>query len=63
MFPIGHVELLLVLAISFAIQVGGLVTLGLLLYVSRRESRRMDTVIGALIVQEADKIRQLVSRT
>ena len=65
MVSIGHVELLIVLAISFAIQLGGLVFLALQLYDSRKmlaESRRMDTTIGALVIQEADKIRQLVSR-
>lgn len=65
MLQIGHVELLVVLAVSFAIQLGGLVILGLQLYDSRKmltESRRMDTAIGALVIQEADKIRQLVTR-
>jgi hypothetical protein len=61
MLEVSHTTLLIVLTVSYAIQVGGLVILGLILYASRRESHRMDTALGALIIQEAEKIRQLVA--
>jgi hypothetical protein len=61
MVEVSHATLLIVLAVSYAIQLGGLVTLGLLIYAARRESRRMDTTLGALVIQEAEKIRRLVT--
>ncbi|MBI2204385.1 MAG: hypothetical protein HYU41_11105 [Candidatus Rokubacteria bacterium] len=61
----GHTELLIVLAISFAIQISGLVILGFQLYDSRKmvaESQRLTRAVGALVIQESDKIRQIFPR-
>ena len=59
MFDIGHVGLAIILGVSFAIQLGALFGIAVLVH---RAKTRTDTVLGALIIQEADKIRQLVSR-
>ena len=62
MLQVGPVELLFVVAISFAIQIAGLVILGLQLHDSRKmvaESERLTKAVGALVVQESDKIRHL----
>ena len=62
MLAVGHVELMIVIAISFAIQIAGLVILGLQLHDSRKmvtESQRLTKAVGALVIQESDKIRQL----
>jgi hypothetical protein len=62
---VGHNELLIIVVVSFAIQIGGLVILGFQLYDSRKmvaESQRLTRAVGALVVQESDKIRQLFQR-
>ncbi len=50
----------LVVLAGFSIQVLGLVALGAMLLKMQRESRRFARVLGALIVQESDRIRSLL---
>lgn len=61
MFPVSHDDLLIVLGLSFGVQILGLIILGMQLYDSRKmvaESQRL----GVLVIQESDKIRQLFQR-
>jgi hypothetical protein len=51
-----HAMLALILTGGFVLQIAGLVILGLQL----RDSRRMTRAVGALVVQETEKIRALL---
>jgi hypothetical protein len=51
-----HTMLALILTGGFVVQIAGLVMLGLQL----RDSRRMTRAVGALVVQETEKIRALL---
>jgi hypothetical protein len=45
---------------GFSIQILGLVLLGAMLWQMHRESRRFARVLGALVVQESDRIWSLL---
>ena len=65
MFPVSHNDLLIVLGLSFGVQILGLIILGMQLYDSRKmvaESQRLTRAVGVLVIQESDKIRQLFPR-
>jgi hypothetical protein len=65
MFAVSHADLLIVLGLSFGVQILGLIILGLQLYDSRKmvaESQRLTRAVGALVVQESEKIRQIFPR-
>jgi hypothetical protein len=51
-----HALLALIIVAGFTLQIAGLVILGLQL----RDSRRMTRAVGALVVQETEKIRVLL---
>jgi hypothetical protein len=55
-----HDMIVLIAVGGFALQIAGLVVLGLQLLQARRESRRLTTAPAGLAVQEAERIRALV---
>jgi hypothetical protein len=62
-----HYDLAVILAVSFAFQLAALVYIASLTWLARREARRdaiegqrLTKVAGALILQEAEKLRALV---
>ena len=61
--PVTHAVLLVVLAFSLAVTVGGLTVLGLLLRESRREVAevvRISRALAGLVYQEEEKTRALL---
>jgi hypothetical protein len=55
-----HDMIVLIAVGGFALQIAGLVVLGLQLLQARRVSRRLTTAPAGLAVQEAERIRALV---
>ena len=63
MSPVTHAVLLVILAFSLAVTVGGLTVLGLLLRESRREVAevvRISRALAGLVYQEEEKTRALL---
>ena len=61
MEPVSHALLLLVLVVAACIHFAAIGFAIGVLYVSRRESQRLTKAVGVLVLQEADKIRQLIT--
>jgi hypothetical protein len=61
----SHYDVVVILAVSFAIQLSCLAFIAWLVWNSRgmlAESQRLTRAVGALVVQESDKIRTLLDR-
>jgi NADH:ubiquinone oxidoreductase subunit 6 (subunit J) len=55
-----HVIIVIVGAVGILTSVVGLTIMGLQLREARRESTRLFTVVGGLVVQEVDKLRAAI---
>jgi hypothetical protein len=62
-FNASHDDVVVILAVSFAIQLLGLVAILAITWHAWRDSRRLTKATGALVLQEAEKIRALVRET
>jgi hypothetical protein len=60
MEPITHGDVIVVLAVIFATTLIALIGLAVFFERSLAESRRLNKAVGALMLQEAEKIRALV---
>jgi hypothetical protein len=60
MFPVTTTDVIVIVA--GAIQVGGLVFLGVYLSAMLRECQRLTTAVAGMVVQEEEKTRALVRR-
>jgi len=71
MFPtVTHYDLVVILAISFAIQLGGLVFVAYIAWKGPRElagmvaeAQRLTRAVGGLVAQESEKIRAMFPET
>lgn len=54
-----HAIIVLTAIVGFAVQLTGLVILGLMARQSHRESQRLTRAVAGLVYQESDKIRRL----
>jgi hypothetical protein len=59
MIPVTHTDLLVLITVAACIHVG---VLGFVAYWAY-DSRRLTKAVGTLVIQEAEKIRRLVSTT
>ncbi len=59
MIPVTHTDLLIVMTVAACIHVG---VLGLAIWMTYK-SRQLTTAVGTLVIQEAEKIRRLVTTT
>ena len=59
MIPVTHTALLVLITVAACIHVGVLAFVAYLTY----DSRRLTKAVGTLVIQEAEKIRRLVSTT
>lgn len=58
-FNASHDDIVIILAVSFGIQLGGLIFLGWVAWNVWRDTRRFARALGGLVVQESDKLRAL----
>jgi len=59
MIPVTHTDLLIVMTVAACIHIAALVYIAWLAYASRRLTK----AVGTLVIQEAEKIRRLVTTT
>ena len=57
MIPVTHTDLLIVMTVAASIHIAALVYMVWLAY----DSRRLTKAVGTLVIQEAEKIRRLVT--